>query len=1536
MELRIDSHRMSALPARLSRISAVMALLAILACGDGSTKPPIDPPNQAPVATGGIPGQTVAAGETTAVDVAQYFSDPDGDALTFAAESSDTGVATVSVSGSTVTVFGAGKGTATTTVTATDPDGLSALQPFTVTVPNRPPVVVDSIPGLELNVGDSATMDVSQHFEDPDEDTLTFTVESSDTGVATVSVSGSTVTVFGAGKGTATTTVTATDPDGLSALQPFTVTVPNRPPVIVDSIPTRELTTWGDTAMIDLAEYFNDPDGDTLTYNAEGSDSGVVVVALSGRTVTLTAVARGVAEITATALDPDGLSASQSFAATVPNQVPVANSDSLPPLSLIAGGRTMVDISAAFIDPDGDTLTFAAETSSERVARVSVVDSTLVLVVAALAEGRTLVTVTARDPAGLSISQSFEVTVEENPDRAVLVQLYEATAGASWKRNDNWLTDKPLGEWYRVTVDSVGRVTELSLYSNGLIGPIPPEVGHLASLVTLSLSGNGLTGPIPPEVGNLASLVTLSLSRNGLTGPIPPELGNLPELRYLGLSRNGLTGPVPPELGNLSELRNLELIGNGLTGPLPRELVTLPALEFLHFYNNQGLCSPGTARFANWLGTLGYSGPYCNESDRAALRVLYETVSGADWNTTDGWLGGPVLDEWYGVTADSLGRVQSLNLTDNGLTGELPSELGNLAAMTELRLGDNELSGRLPLTLARLRLEVLHYDGTDLCVPAHAYFQDWLNSVPWHEGTGSQCALLSDNRDILVVLYETTQGSAWRRKDNWLTDAPIGSWYGVQTDTLGRVIRLRLGFNNLRGPIPPELGNLTEVEWLYLANNDLRGPIPPELGNLASLGSLSVSRNGLTGSIPPELGNFANLGFLDLSNNRLTGAIPMELGNLAEVEWLSLANNDLRGPIPPALGNLANLGSLDLSNNILTGPIPPAIGDLSELQTLSMDENYLTGPIPPLGRLPKLRTLSLADNRLTGPVPSEVGGLSLWWLDLADNRLMGPVPPGLGATGYLYDVRFHGNAEMAGRLPSSLTNSRVQYFSTGDTDLCAPTDTEFQAWLSRVRWARVRDCGAASLFLVQAIQSRDTRVPLIAGDDALLRVFLTASRANTERIPPVRATFFQDGAEVHVAEIPGKQGPIPTKVGEGDLQTSVNARIPGTAVQPGVELVVEVDPDGTADSTLGVVRRIPETGHLRIDVRAMPVFNLTAIPLVYYADPDSSLIDLVEAVAADPHGHELLEPTRSLLPVGGLMVTAHEPVEVSTGNQGILLSMVEWIRLAEGGEGHYLGIANTYGGAAYVGGRSSVSSPTPAIIAHEFGHNMNLGHAPCNVAGDPVYPYPGARIGAWGYDFLGDTLISPEVRDLMSYCWPNWVSDYHFTKALRFRLIDERAPSIATVRTPTRSLLLWGGVDAGGTPYLEPAFFVNAPVALPDPADEYRIAGQTSNGHELFSLRFAMPGVADGDGRASFAFVLPVQPEWAGSLASITLAGPGGAVTLDRDSDQPMTILRDPLTGQVRAILRDLPESAMGRAAREPNLRVLFSRGIPESSAWRR
>ena len=149
-----------------------------------------------------------------------------------------------------------------------------------------------------------------------------------------------------------------------------------------------------------------------------------------------------------------------------------------------------------------------------------------------------------------------------------------------------------------------------------------------------------------------------------------------------------------------------------------------------------------------------------------------------------------------GVTADSLGRVTELDLAGNGLVGQLPTTLGELADMTRLRIGGNALSGRLPLNLARLPLVEFRYADTELCVPAESDFQAWLNGIPSHEGTGNECAPLSD-RDFLKALYETTGGPTWRNNENWLTDAPLGEWYGVRVDNQGRVVELNLDGNNL-------------------------------------------------------------------------------------------------------------------------------------------------------------------------------------------------------------------------------------------------------------------------------------------------------------------------------------------------------------------------------------------------------------------------------------------------------------------------------------------------------------------------------------------------------------------------------------------------------------------------------------------------------------------------------------------------------------------------------------------------------------------
>ena len=808
------------------------------------------------------------------------------------------------------------------------------------------------------------------------------------------------------------------------------------------------------------------------------------------------------------------------------------------------------------------------------------------------------------------------------------------------------------------------------------------------------------------------------------------------------------------------------------------------------------------------------------------------------------------------------------------------------------------------------------------------------------------------DRAALAALYIVTAGPNWKNAENWLTAAPLGTWYGVETDSRGRVVGLKLGSNDLTGPIPPELGNLTGLEGVDLYSNGLTGPIPPELGNLTSLRGLTLSRNRLTGPIPPELGNLTGLTGLNLGDNGFTGPIPPELGNLLSLRELYLSGNALTGPIPPELGDLTNLGTLYLSENDLTGPLPPELGSLTSLRRLELFSNHLAGPIPPeLGNLTGLEILRLEGNSLTGPVPPEFGDLTnLGTLYLSGNDLTGPIPPELGRMSGLRHLDLSNNSGLAGPLPTELSGlGQLETLLAAGTDLCAPDDPGFRAWLGAVG-ARIPPCVSgdlASAYLTQAVQSRKYPVPLVAGEKALLRVFVTAASPTTAGIPPVRARFYLDGAEIHVADIPARAASIPTEIHEGDLSRSANAEIPGGIVQPGLEMVVEIDPAGTLDDPgLRVARRIPETGRLAVDVREMPALDLTVIPFLWIDDPHWEAVETVEAMEADPEGHELLWHTRTLLPIGDLEVTAHTPVltSVSYDEWYPILDQTEAIRAIEGGSGHYMGTMSRPGregqaGRALRPGRVFISRLNPTTMAHELGHNLSLYHAPCGGAGgpDPAFPNPDGSIGDWGYDFRhGGALVSPRATDLMSYC-EEWIGEYHFANALRFRLFDEGpSPAANLAAQEAESLLLWGGMDAESEPFLNPAFVIAAPPALPDSNGAHRLTGRTAGGGELFSLGFAMPDVADGDGRSSFAFVLPVEPGWAGSLASVTLSGPGGSVALDGGTDLPMTILLDPGTGQVRGILHGPPQTGAGAAAAPPGLDAVFSRGIPDAAAWSR
>ena len=355
---------------------------------------------------------------------------------------------------------------------------------------------------------------------------------------------------------------------------------------------------------------------------------------------------------------------------------------------------------------------------------------------------------------------------------------------------------------------------------------------------------------------------------------------------------------------------------------------------------------------------------------------------------------------------------------------------------------------------------------------AFAAVVGWTGLVTEAAAQGSVTA----DRAALTALYDATGGANWENSTNWKTNAPLNQWYGVQTDTAGRVTVVNLGENRLRGSLPAALGDLTQVSRLSLWGNELTGALPSVLQNLRRLERLNLADNALTGSVPVWLGDLPNLREIVLAENELTGTIPTALRKLRRLEQLALGRNHLVGAVPPWLGELSNLSRLSLWGNQLTGTVPGALRNLDRLQSLNLGGNNLTGAIPSwLDELPNLSWLGLWGNELTGPIPTALRNLNeLESLHLGRNDLTGPVPTWLGDLSHLRELGLYEN-DLTGAVPAALGRlqdletlylhfnpltgilpqdlmrlSRLTDLSILATAVCAPADDPFLAWLATI------------------------------------------------------------------------------------------------------------------------------------------------------------------------------------------------------------------------------------------------------------------------------------------------------------------------------------------------------------------------------------------------------------------------------------------------------------------------------------------------------
>ena len=484
----------------------------------------------------------------------------------------------------------------------------------------------------------------------------------------------------------------------------------------------------------------------------------------------------------------------------------------------------------------------------------------------------------------------------EETDREILVELYNSTGGDNWVNNENWLSDKPIGEWYGVETEWE-RVTELDLASNGLTGPLPDRIWLMNHVETLYLEGNSITGEMPilenlekAEGQIYLRLTTVDLSDNQLAGCVPVFL----------------TETIGTNYGEYS--------------PLER----------------------------------------CPHPDRESLEALYNATGGSDWRNQDNWMTNSPLAEWYGVTASRDGKVTELELVHNNLNGPITAitRMQHLESLSLRNSIGSDLSkarndGKDTLTL----LTETKGNRIALPLPEELFAMGKLKTLQLDtiglNGQFPSGFTRMESLEWLSLAYNDLEAPIPPEVQNFkaltfldLRGNLLTGQIPLELTRIKPLERLELSRNQFNGTIPVEITNVPRLHILNLSRNQLEGQIPPQLGTMEQIGLLKLSWNQLSGTIPEELGNLEGLGSLVLEYNQLTGEIPASLGNLKGLSVLALGNNQLNGRIPRELGNLHNLTFLDLGHNMLTGSLPRQLAEMQKLEGLSVRNNQLTGKIP--------------------------------------------------------------------------------------------------------------------------------------------------------------------------------------------------------------------------------------------------------------------------------------------------------------------------------------------------------------------------------------------------------------------------------------------------------------------------------------------------------------------------------------------------------------------------------------------------------------
>ncbi|XP_059284478.1 receptor-like protein kinase HSL1 [Lycium ferocissimum] len=552
--------------------------------------------------------------------------------------------------------------------------------------------------------------------------------------------------------------------------------------------------------------------------------------------------------------------------------------------------------------------------------------------------------------------------------------------------------------WFGIKCNPITHsVTSINLSNTNISGPFPSLLCRLKNINYISFYNNNINSTLPNQLSTCQSLVHLDLAQNLLVGTLPASLTELPNLKYLDLTGNNFTGEIPASFGNFQELEVLGLVDNLLTGTIPKEVGNISSLKQLNLsYNpfSPGRVAPEIGNLTNlevlWLTDCNLIGEVPDTlrglkklvNLDLALNNLYGEIP--SWITE---LTSVVQIELYGNSFSgefsvngwlNMKALRRVDLSMNRVTGLIPGELCELP-LESLNLYENRLYGELPKGIANSR------NLYELKL-----FNNSLNgSLPKDLGKFSPLVFVDvSNNEFSGEIPENLCGN----------------------EVLEEVLMID---NSFSGEIPMSLGQCRSLLRVRLARNKFSGDVPVEFWGLPRLSLLELRDNLFSGGIAKTIASASNLSALILSKNKFSGNIPEEIGFLENLVDFVGNDNKFSGPLPVSIVNLEQLGRMDLHNNELSGNFPSGVHSLKKLNELNLANNDFSGEIPrEIGSLSVLNYLDLSGNKFSGKIPIELQNLKLNQLNLSNNGLSGGIPPSYAKK--MFKNSFLGNPGLCG------------------------------------------------------------------------------------------------------------------------------------------------------------------------------------------------------------------------------------------------------------------------------------------------------------------------------------------------------------------------------------------------------------------------------------------------------------------------------------------------------------------------------------------